>query len=80
MPSTNWAISDTIQNAQFVLNLFHWLGALITNPVINGTKDTPVRAVIDRAAALIDRPKLCFAPVVGVGAHRHAPLPRAPIR
>jgi lactate racemase len=36
-----------------ILHLFHWLGALITNPVINGTKYTPVRAVVDKAAALI---------------------------
>ncbi len=36
-----------------ILNLFHWLGALITNPVINGVKDTPVRAVINRSADLI---------------------------
>ncbi|MFH0965798.1 MAG: lactate racemase domain-containing protein [Planctomycetota bacterium] len=47
-----------------VLNLFHWLGALITNPVIIGTKDTPVRKVIDRAAALIPRDKLCMSMVV----------------
>ncbi len=43
-----------------ILNLFHWLGALITNPVINGTKDTPVRAVIDRAASFIHVEKRCF--------------------
>ena len=43
-----------------ILNLFHWLGALITNPVINGTKDTPVRDVINRAAAFIPVKKLCF--------------------
>jgi len=43
-----------------ILNLFHWLGALITNPVINGTKDTPVRDVIDRAAAFIKKDKRCF--------------------
>ena len=43
-----------------ILNLFHWLGALITNPVINGTKDTPVRAVINRAASLIPVRKMCF--------------------
>ncbi|HOT49638.1 MAG TPA: lactate racemase domain-containing protein, partial [Candidatus Hydrogenedentes bacterium] len=36
-----------------ILNLFHWLGALITNPKINGTKDTRVRAVVNRAASLI---------------------------
>ncbi len=29
-----------------------------------GTKDTPVRRVIDRAASFIDRPKLCFSMVV----------------
>jgi nickel-dependent lactate racemase len=43
-----------------ILNLFHWLGALITNPVINGTKNTPVREVVDRAAGFINREKRCF--------------------
>jgi nickel-dependent lactate racemase len=43
-----------------VLNLFHWLGALITNYRINGTKRTPVRDVIDRAAAMIPVEKRCF--------------------
>lgn len=47
-----------------ILNFFHWLGAVITNPVINGTKYTPVRAVVDRAASMIDLPKLCFSLVV----------------
>lgn len=46
------------------LNFFHWLGALITNMKINGTKDTPVRAVVDRAAAFIDVPVFCFSLVV----------------
>ena len=36
-----------------ILNLFHWLGALMSSPVIIGTKDTPVRRVIDAAADLI---------------------------
>jgi nickel-dependent lactate racemase len=36
-----------------VLNFFHWLGALITNAGIIGVKDTPVRRVVDRAAAMI---------------------------
>jgi nickel-dependent lactate racemase len=44
-----------------ILNMFHWLGALITNPVINGTKYTPVRAVIDTAAAMIPVEKRCLA-------------------
>jgi len=47
-----------------VVHFFHWLGAVITNPVINGTKWTPVRKVVDRAAALIPLPKLCFSLVV----------------
>ncbi len=38
-----------------VINFTHWLGALITSYVIIGTKDTPVRAVMNRAAAH-DRP------------------------
>ena len=41
-----------------VLNFFHWLGALITNPKINGTKDTPVRKVVDLASSFIKKPKL----------------------
>jgi len=47
-----------------VLHFFHWLGAVITNPGINGTKHTPVRAVVDKAASLIELPKLCFSLVV----------------
>ncbi|MCX5757554.1 MAG: lactate racemase domain-containing protein [Candidatus Hydrogenedentes bacterium] len=43
-----------------ILNLFHWLGALITNPAINGTKHTPVRAVVNHAASLIPVEKRCF--------------------
>lgn len=44
-----------------ILNMFHWLGALITNYKINGTKHTPVREVVNRAAAMIPVQKLCFA-------------------
>lgn len=47
-----------------VINFSHWLGAVITSYEVIGTKYTPVRRVIDRAAALIDRPKLCFSMVV----------------
>lgn len=43
-----------------LLNVFHWLGALITNPIINGAKYTPVRAVVDAAASLINKEKRCF--------------------
>ncbi|MBN2495585.1 MAG: DUF2088 domain-containing protein [Deltaproteobacteria bacterium] len=47
-----------------IIDLTHWLGALITSRETIGRRCTPVRAVIDRAAALIDRPKLCFCMVV----------------
>ncbi len=48
-----------------VINVTHWLGALLTSYAIIGTGYTPVRAVIDRAASFIPIPKLCFALVVG---------------
>lgn len=47
-----------------VINFTHWLGALLTSYAVIGTEDTPVRAVIDRAAAFIDVPKLCCSLVV----------------
>ena len=47
-----------------IIDFFHWLGAVITNPAINGTKQTPVRKVVDRAAAMVAVPKLCFSMVV----------------
>lgn len=47
-----------------VIDLTHWLGAVIGNRAIIGHQDTPVRKVVDRAAALIDRPKACFSLVV----------------
>ena len=50
-----------------VLNFFHWLGAVMTNPMIIGNKWTPVRRVVDRAAALVKVPKLCFCLVVDQG-------------
>jgi nickel-dependent lactate racemase len=45
-----------------VLNFFHWLGAVISNPAIIGHKQTPVREVIDRAAAMIpaERKVVCM--------------------
>ena len=44
---------------QDIIDMFHWLGALITIPKIIGTKRTPVREIVDRAAAML--------PVVGRG-------------
>lgn len=47
-----------------ILNFFHWLGAVCTNPMIIGSKWTPVRKVVDRAGAIVGVDKLCFAMVV----------------
>jgi nickel-dependent lactate racemase len=46
-----------------IIHFTHWLGALITSYEVIGTKATPVRAVIDRAARLLDRPLSLLAPV-----------------
>jgi nickel-dependent lactate racemase len=50
-----------------ILNFFHWLGAVVTNPMIIGNKWTPVRKVVDRAGAMVPIPKLCFCMVVDHG-------------
>jgi nickel-dependent lactate racemase len=47
-----------------ILNFFHWLGAVVTNPMIIGNKWTPVRKVVDRAGALVKVSKACFCMVV----------------
>lgn len=47
-----------------ILNFFHWLGAVVTNPMIIGNKWTPVRKVVDRAAGFIRQERLCLAAVV----------------
>jgi lactate racemase len=49
---------------QEILNMFHWLGALITNPSIIGTKYTPVRAVVDKAASMVPVARKCISLVV----------------
>jgi lactate racemase len=51
-------------SGQEIIDMFHWLGALITNPVIIGKKYTPVRAVVDTAAALLSVERLCMSLVV----------------
>ncbi len=47
-----------------ILNFFHWLGAVVTNPLIIGNKWTPVRRVVDRVGAMVSVPKLYIAMVV----------------
>jgi len=46
-----------------IINFFHWLGAVITNPAINGTKWTVTRAVVEKAASFIKLPHELFAMV-----------------
>ncbi len=48
-----------------ILNFFHWLGAVVSNPKIIGNKWTPVRRVVDKAGSMVSVPKLCFCLVVG---------------
>jgi nickel-dependent lactate racemase len=47
-----------------LINLTHWLGALLTSYEIIGTLDTRVRAVIHRAAEFVPAPHSLIAPVV----------------
>ena len=47
-----------------ILNFFHWLGAVVTNPMIIGNKWTPVRKVVNRAGAMVKLDKACFCMVV----------------
>jgi nickel-dependent lactate racemase len=50
-----------------ITDMFHWLGALITNPAIIGTKYTPVRAVVDKAASMVPVERKCASLVVEHG-------------
>jgi lactate racemase len=47
-----------------IIHFTHWLGALITSSDVIGTIDTPVRAVINRAASLLATPLSLVALVV----------------
>ncbi len=49
---------------QEIIDMFHWLGALITNPAIIGKKETPVRQIVDRAASFLPMQRLCMSLVV----------------
>lgn len=58
-----------------VIDVSHWLGALITSYAIIGTKGTtPVRRLIDRAAGMVPTEKLCLAMVVAAGKNELAGL------
>ena len=58
---------------QEVIDLSHWLGALITSADIIGTRGiTPVRALINEAAAMIPAERLALCLVVAVRHRRPA--------
>jgi len=44
-----------------IINFFHWLGAVITNPCINGNRWTPTRRLVEKAASFIKMPRKLFA-------------------
>ena len=57
--------------AQDIIDLSHWLGALITSTEIIGTLGiTPVRALIDEAASLVPSELQAFCLVVAAGSDR----------
>jgi len=47
-----------------IINITHWLGALMTSMAIMGRVDTPVRQVVDRAASSIPTPRFCISLVM----------------
>jgi len=49
---------------QEIIDFFHWLGAVITNPLINGHKYTSVRKVIDCAVSHLSVKRSAFCLVV----------------
>ncbi|HSV85482.1 MAG TPA: lactate racemase domain-containing protein [Levilinea sp.] len=46
-----------------IIERTHWLGAQLTSSAVIGVRDTPVRALIDRAAALIPTPRSALCAV-----------------
>jgi lactate racemase len=47
-----------------MINVTHWMGALLTSMATIGTADTPMRRMIDHAASMIPTPKLNIASVM----------------
>jgi nickel-dependent lactate racemase len=49
---------------QEIIDMFHWLGALISNPHIIGHGDTPVRKIVDKAVTFLPMERICLSLVV----------------
>lgn len=59
---------------QQIIDISHWLGALITSAEIIGTTNqTPVRALIDEGASLIPAERLAFCVVGAAGSDHGSP-------
>ena len=43
-----------------IIDTLHWIGALITIPVFIGTKDTPMRKLVEKAATFIPIERMCI--------------------
>src|SRR5260370_24549628 len=50
-----------------IIDMFHWLAALITSPVLISTKQTSVRAIVDKAASFVPIERKCASLVVDHG-------------
>ncbi len=50
-----------------IINFFHWLGAVITNPWVNGNTWTATRKVVEKAASFITVPRKLFGIVAAEG-------------
>lgn len=50
-----------------IIHFFHWLGAVVTNPMINGHKETVTRAVVEKAASFLTVPAMAVKLVVHYG-------------
>jgi nickel-dependent lactate racemase len=53
-----------------IINATHWLGALVTNVEIIGRRDTPVRALVEEAAAMVPIERSAIKYVVDPGGVR----------
>ena len=47
-----------------IIHFTHWVGALLTNPVVNGTRDTKVRQAIETSADMVPVERSLFGYVV----------------
>lgn len=51
-------------SGQAVIDVTHWLGALLTSDAVIGIKETPVRDAINHISSFIEIPTICFSLVV----------------